>query len=66
MTDQKDSCESCRFFVLREIETPGQCRRYAPRPYVGSLGAVVAPKWPKIDNPSETWCGEYEPGETDR
>lgn len=48
----RDRCAECRFF--HGATRLGKCRRRAPVPGQGNVGAV----WPTVH--VEMWCGEYE------
>lgn len=70
MSEMKDTCETCRYFVRVETDAVFQfeCRRYPPT-VVGSEFArwpvlALMPKWAadKGEKPDMTgyWCDEHE------
>ena len=48
-------CATCVHWY-KELNVKGQCRRYAPRPTVGT-GTPVRAFWPNV--PGDGWCGEW-------
>ena len=71
MTERKERCETCRFWMKMENEhTTGDCHRHAPSP-------VLIDQLPDGDNTSDggdyvwwpvllkaDWCGEWTPVDT--
>lgn len=55
-------CTNCIYFVAtdEELDTVGECRRYAPRPRVAELSnARQQESWWPIVMQGE-WCGEFQ------
>lgn len=65
-------CDGCKFFVKREDDSPGNCRRYPPTllyqpiPMKGVIGKAPEISWehqasnfPLVKQ--DSWCGEWQP-----
>lgn len=57
--DMIESCETCRFVLVRkitypEVSTSHACRRYPPTPH-----SIFIAYWPEVSQ--HAWCGEYTP-----
>ena len=60
MSDTHPTCSTCRHWRPGDTrESPGECRRHAPRPIM--LAGSVATPWPWPPTLADQWCGEWAP-----